>query len=171
MPQLSHRSVKDMSYSQSSAMSLRILIWDFAGLKAFSNLREQRSSQIRQPVQAAELTAIGGPFLVATNANQLLSPTLPALPSHHHKRLMIPNAVMRPQPWPVPTDGTRNNHSNTSIASRAVHGGRSAPQGSAGERAQMVALRDRTCSTILSSDCGEGIYDGLVCWVPQAQPP
>jgi len=35
----------------------------FAGLNAFSSLREQRSSQMRHPVHLAASALIGGPFL------------------------------------------------------------------------------------------------------------
>jgi hypothetical protein len=39
----------------------------FARLKAFSNLKEQRNSQIRHPVHFEASTLIGGPFLRVTN--------------------------------------------------------------------------------------------------------
>ena len=38
----------------------------FAGLNAFSNLKEQRSSQMRHPVHFEASALIGGPFLRVT---------------------------------------------------------------------------------------------------------
>jgi len=72
MPQLSHLSVKEISYSFSPPTSLRIAIAAFEGLKAFSKRREQRSSQMRHPVHFAKSTLIGGPFLRVTKMHLLL---------------------------------------------------------------------------------------------------
>jgi len=63
MPQLSHLSVKDISYSLVDFTSLRITMAAFAGVKAFSKRREQRSSQMRHPVHFEASALIGGPFL------------------------------------------------------------------------------------------------------------
>jgi hypothetical protein len=52
-----------MAYSVSSSTSLRIRIFALAGLKAFSNLSEQRSSHIRHPAQFSGYAVMAGPFL------------------------------------------------------------------------------------------------------------
>lgn len=40
----------------------------FTGLKAFSNLSEQRSSQMRQPVHFEASAVIGSPFLLTVKS-------------------------------------------------------------------------------------------------------
>ena len=62
MPQLSHRLVKDISYSLAACISRRMEMAAVAGRKAFSNRREQRSSQMRHPVHFEALDSIGRPF-------------------------------------------------------------------------------------------------------------
>lgn len=52
----------------------------FIGLKVFSNLREQRSSQITHPVHFEELILIAGPFLPVIKTSPYCW-----LPLHKHR--------------------------------------------------------------------------------------
>ena len=49
-----------------------MIIVAFTGLNAFSNLREQRSSQMRHPVHFEASALIGGPFLGFVKVSLLL---------------------------------------------------------------------------------------------------
>jgi hypothetical protein len=83
------------------------MIAAFAGLNAFSNLREHRSSQMRHPVHFEASALIGGPFLRVTKISLSLVEITPFSQCAVLVSISSFVLMLQLQPWGVKL-GSRN---------------------------------------------------------------